>query len=161
LAGVELWGSTAWLAPSLDFERDWKDGYRLGARVGFDLIEHQEEAFEGTALSRQVPLAITGGAAWRLSPFVRARASVEALGVLEMARTRHLAQYGSGVRVVPGVGGRLGAEFFPQSSSQPFIELTAAWLMRFFAPAFEVAGHEVLQPPSLVLGLSLGVQTPF
>lgn len=161
LAGVELWGSTAWLAPSLRFERAWKDRYRLGARAGFDLIEHQEEAFEGTALSRRVPLAITGSAAWSLSPLVRARASVEALGVLEMARTRHLAEYGSGARVVPGVGARFGVEFFPQSSSQPFIELTAPWLMRFFAPAFEVAGREVLQPPSLVLGLSLGVQTPF
>jgi hypothetical protein len=161
LAGVELWGSTAWLAPSLRFERDWKDSYRLGASAGFDLIEHQEEAFEGTALSRRVPLAVTGSAAWSLSPLVRARGSVEALGVLEMARTRHLAEYGSGVRVIPGAGARLGAEFFPQSSSQPFIELTAAWLMRFFAPAFEVAGREVLQPPSVVLGLSLGVQTPF
>jgi hypothetical protein len=161
LADAELWLTTAWLAPSLRFDRDWHQAYRLGGGVGFDLIEHETQAFEGTALSRRVPLSLAGQAVRSVSSLVRLRGSVEILGMLEMARTRQLAHHGSGVRLVPGLGGRIGAELFPTSAAQPFLELSAAWLFGFFAPAFEVGGHEVLKPPGLVLGLSLGVQTPF
>jgi hypothetical protein len=161
LADAEVWLTTAWLAPSLRFDRDWHQGYRLGGSVGFDLIEHETLAFEGTALSRRIPLSLAGQVARSVSSLVRLRGSVEILGMLELARTRQLAHRGSGVRLVPGLGGRFGAELFPTSAAQPFLELSAAWLFGFFAPAFEVGGHEVLKPPGLVLGLSLGVQTPF
>jgi hypothetical protein len=59
------------------------------------------------------------------------------------------------------VGARLGSHFFTQNPVQPFAELTAAWLMRAAAPAFQVGAAEVLRPSALVLGLALGIATPF
>lgn len=160
-ASVELWASSAWLAPSLRLARDFGGSYRLSLGGGFDLSQHRASAFEGSATVRRLPLSLSGSALWQLDDALRVRGSVELLSVLELAETRDLAKSGSGRRLVPGLGARLGAEFFLQSPAQPFVELTAAWLMGFFAPAFEVGQREVLEPPALVLGLSLGLQTPF
>jgi hypothetical protein len=160
-AGAELWASTAWLAPSLRLARDFGDSYRLGFGAGFDLREHEASVFDGSADLRRVPFSLSGSKLWRLSSALRARGGLELLGVLELARTRALAKSGKGARLVPGLGARLGADFFPTSPAQPFIELTASWLLGFFAPAFQVSQRDVLEPPALILGLSAGIQTPY
>jgi hypothetical protein len=160
-ASAELWANTAWLAPSLGLARDFGDSYRLGLGGGFDLVQHRAAVFEGSATLQRVPLWLSGSAFWRLGSAVRARSSLELLAVLELAETRALAESGSGARVVPGLGARLGADFFPQSRAQPFIELTAAWLAGSLAPAFQVGDREVLESSNAALGLSVGIQTPF
>ena len=79
----------------------------------------------------------------------------------EAPNTTGIAGPGGGFRVVPGLGARLGSHFFTQGPVQPFAELTAAWLLREAAPAFQVGGSEVLRPSALVFGLALGIATPF
>lgn len=158
---AELWANTAWLAPSLSLARDVGDAYRVGVSGGFDLVQHRASVYEGSATLRRIPLWLSGSALWRIGSTLRARSSVELMAVLEQAQTRALAESGSGTRVVPGLGARLGAEWFLQSRAQPFIELTAAWLIAPLSPAFEVGARQVLAPPALALGLSVGIQTPF
>ena len=153
-----LWASTEWTAPSLGFARRLTGPYRLSLTAGFDLDDHETHAFEGTLTLRRVPLALGCEREFRLSPSIDAHAALEALGVLEEAK---IAGPGGGFRVVPGLGARLGSHFFTQGPVQPFAELTAAWLLREAAPAFQVGGSEVLRPSALVFGLALGIATPF
>lgn len=160
-AGAELWASTSWIAPSLRLERDLGDRYRLGVGAGFDLVQHRSSVFEGSALVRRIPLSVSADALWTVSSSLRARAGLQLLGLFEVARTQALADSGHGVRLVPGLGTRVGAELFPEAAAQPFIELTAAWIAGFFAPPFQVGTREVLTPPSFVLGVSIGISTPF
>mgnify|MGYP001598862698 CR=1 FL=1 len=156
-----LWASTDWTAPSLGFARRVSGPYRLSLTAGLDLDDHETQAFEGSLTVRRAPLTLGCAREIRLGSNISALAGLEVLGVLEQAKTRGIAETGGGFRVVPGVGARLGGHFFTQSPAQPFAELTAAWLMRAAAPAFQVGGAEVLRPSALVFGLALGIATPF
>ena len=160
-ASAELWLSTGWVAPALRLERDLGDHYRLGVGAGFDLVKHRSSVFEGSALLRRVPLSLSLAGSWPLSSVFRARAGMQLLGVIELARTQSLATSGSGTRLVPGIGTSVGAELFPEAATPPFIDFTAAWLAGSLAPPFQVGSREVLKPPDLVLGLSLGISTRF
>ena len=156
-----LWASTSWIAPSLGLARDSAGHYRLAVNAGFDLRGHEARVFEGSASLRRAPLSLECQRDFELGPAVNADLALELLGVVEGAHTNALAQSGGGLRLVPGLGARLGTRFFTQTAAQPFVELTAAWLIRAAAPAFQVGGHEVLTPSALVLGLALGIVTPF
>jgi hypothetical protein len=156
-----LWASTSWLAPSLRFERRLSGPYRLGLGAGFDVLKHETSAFEGSVSVRRVPISLVGTRELTHGSAVRARASLELLFVLESARAASLARSSDGVRVVPAAGARIGASFFNDSIVSPLIELTAAWLFGDAAPAFQVGGREVLAPPAVVLGLAVGIGTPF
>jgi len=72
-----------------------------------------------------------------------------------------LAQPSTAFRVVPGLGVHFATRFFPRSAVQPFADFRVAWLFRAAAPAFQVGTQEVLIPPSLVLGLTVGIGIPF
>lgn len=159
-AGAGLWVTNSWLAPSLSLDGEPSTNLRLGINAGFDLNDHQVSVFEGSAFARRMPLSLWAGSQLRLGDTVSATAGLELLGVLEAARTQALAESGNGFRVVPGVGARLGAHFLPAVAAEPFLELTAAWLLGKLAPAFQVGEREVLAPPSLVLGLAFGIRTP-
>lgn len=156
-----LWASTDWTAPSLGFARRVAGSYRLALTAGLDLDDHETQAFEGSLTVRRAPLTLGCERELRLSSSIKGQVAVEVLGVLEQARTAGIAEPGGGFRVVPGLGARLGGHFFTQSPVQPFAELTAAWLLRAAAPAFQVGGAEVLRPSALVFGLALGIATPF
>lgn len=156
-----LWASTNWTAPSLGFARRLSGPYRLSLTAGLDLNDHETQAFEGSLTVRRAPLTLGCERHLKLSSSIDAVAALEVLGVLEQAKTTGIAQPGGGFRVVPGLGARLGSHFFTQSPAQPFAELTAAWLIRAAAPAFQVGGAEVLRPSALVFGLALGIATPF
>lgn len=156
-----LWASTDWTAPSLGFARQVAGPYRLSLTAALDLDDHETQAFEGSLTVRRAPLTLGCEREFRLGSSISALATLEVLGVLEQAKTIGIAEPGGGFRVVPGVGARLGSHFFTQSPVQPFAELTAAWLMRAAAPAFQVGAAEVLRPSALVFGLALGIATPF
>ncbi|HEX2872029.1 MAG TPA: hypothetical protein VHP33_12250 [Polyangiaceae bacterium] len=156
-----LWASTDWTAPTLGFARLVTGPYRLSLTAGLDLNDHETPAFEGSLTVRRAPLTLGCEREFRLGSSISAFGAVEVLGVLEQAKTIGIAEPGGGFRVVPGVGARLGSHFFTQSPVQPFAELTAAWLMRAAAPAFQVGGTEVLRPSALIFGLALGIATPF
>lgn len=156
-----LWATTRWLAPSLGLSRDLGGPYRLALNAGFDLSDHETRIFEGSASVRRAPLSLACERELSLSAAVNGDAALEVLGIVEDARTTALAESGGGLRMVPGLGARLGARFFTHSAAQPFAQLTAAWLIRAAAPQFQVAGQEVLRPSALVFGLALGIGTPF
>ena len=156
-----LWATTSWLAPSLGLSRDLGGPYRLALNAGFDLSDHETHIFEGSASLRRAPLSLACERELTLSAAVSGDAALEVLGIVEDARTTALAESGGGLRVVPGLGARLGARFFTESAAQPFAQLTAAWLIRGATPEFQVAGVEVLPPSALVFGLALGIGTPF
>jgi len=160
-ASAELWATTSWLAPSLGFAGQLAGAYWLEVNAGLDLNEHETTAFEGSAFVRRAPLSLALERQWGLGQVASARAVVELLGVFEDARTSGLGRSSGGLRVVPGLGARLGTRFFPESSVQPLLELTAGWLLRAAAPAFQVGDQEVLAPSALVFGLALGIATPF
>jgi hypothetical protein len=160
-AGVELWASTSWLAPTLRLDRTVSGPYRLALSAGFDLQDHETELSEGTASVRRAPVALSAQRDFALAPALALSTGIDLLGLVEAASTSDLAEPGGGVRLVPGVGARVGFWLFPESQAAPFAQLTAAWLLAPVAPAFEVGGREVLPPPSLVLGLTLGIVTPF
>lgn len=156
-----LWASTSWLAPSLGLARELTGRYRLALNGGFDLSQHEARVFDGSVSLRRAPLSLGCEREFELSSAIAADASLEALGVIELAQTSGLAESGGGLRLVPGLGARVGARFFKQSVVQPFADLTAAWLLRGATPAFQVGAQEVLAPPALVFGLALGIGTPF
>jgi hypothetical protein len=156
-----LWATTSWLAPTLRLERAAFGAYSLGVNAGFDLSEHRTSAFEGAVFVHRFPLSLVGEAQVALGRGVDASAALEFLGILEDAHTASLAESGGGFRLVPGLGGRLGARFFTESAAQPFVELTAAGLIRGAAPAFRVGSEEVFPPKELVFGLALGIGTLF
>jgi hypothetical protein len=159
--GADLWASTSFIAPSLRITRELSGPYRLALDAGFDLSAHEARAFEGSASLRRAPLALGCERELALSSSVSVDAALELLGVLELARTTALAESGAGLRLVPGLGARVGTRFFTDTAAQPFADLSAAWLLRQAAPAFEVGGREVLAPSALVFGLALGISTPF
>lgn len=163
--GAAVWASTGWLAPSVRVARQLSGPYQLVLDAGFDLRDHEARLSEGSASLRRAPLALGCERELELSSSVSATAAVELLGVLEVARTRDLRESGDGMRLVPGLAARLGTRFFTNTAVQPFVDLTAAWLLRQAAPAFQVASRvtsqEVLAPPALVFGLALGISTPF
>ena len=156
-----LWATTSWLAPSLGLSRDVGGPYRLALNAGFDLSPHETQIFEGSASLRLAPLSLACERDVGLGAAISGEAALEILGVVEDARTTALPASGGGLRVVPGLGARLGARFFTESVAQPFAQLTAAWLIRGAAPEFQVDGLEVLRPSALVFGLALGIGTPF
>lgn len=156
-----LWASTSWMAPSLGIARDLTGRYRLALNAAFDLNEHEARVFDGSVSLRRAPLALGCERDFELSSAITAGAGLEALGVIEVAQTTALAESGGGLRLVPGLGARLGARFFTDSAVQPFADLTAAWLVRAATPAFQVGTQEVLTPSALVFGLALGIGTPF
>ncbi len=156
-----LWATTSWLAPSLGLSRDLGGPYRLALNAGFDLSDHETQVFEGSASLLRAPFSLACERELRLGAAVSGDAVLEVLGIVEDARTTGLAESGGGLRVVPGLGARLGARFFSESVAQPFAQLTAAWLIRGAAPEFQVGGVEVLRPSALVFGLALGIGTPF
>jgi hypothetical protein len=156
-----LWASTSWVAPSLGLARDIGGRYELALNAGFDLTEHEARAFDGSVTLRRAPLALDCGREFELGSAARASARLELLGVIEEAETTALAESGGGLRVVPGLGARIGARFFTSSAAQPFADLTAAWLLRAATPEFQVGTREVLAPSALVFGLALGIATPF
>jgi hypothetical protein len=156
-----LWATNNWIAPSLGLAREVLGPYRLALNAAFDLTEHETRVFDGSVSLRRAPLALGCGREFKLGSAVTAGAAVEALGVVEVAQTTALAESGGGMRLVPGLGARLGARFFSDSAAQPFADLTAAWLIRAATPAFQVGAQEVLPPSALVFGLALGIGTPF
>ena len=155
-----LWASTDWVAPQLTFGRELSGPYRLGLSAAFDLARHESRVFEGAASVRRAPLVLSCDRRFPLALHVNLEASLELLGLLEAAKTRGLAMSGGGLRLVPGLGAGLGARFLTHAATQPFAQLTAAWLLRAAAPAFRVGTDEVLAPPALVLGLALGIGAP-
>lgn len=159
--GADLWASTSWIAPALRITRELSGPYRLALDAGFDLSTHEARAFEGSASLRRAPIALGCERELALSSSVSADAALVLLGVLEVARTTALAESGDGWRLVPGLGARVGTRFFTDTAAQPFADLSAAWLLRQAAPAFEVGRHEVFAPSALVFGLALGISTPF
>lgn len=160
-AGVELWASPSWLAPTLHLDRRVSGPYRLALSAGVDLQDHETEAFEGTVSVRRAPVALSAQRDFALAPVLALSVGVDVLALLEAASTTDLEESGGGVRLVPGVGARVGIWLFPEIEAAPFAQLTAAWLLAHAAPEFEVGQREVLAPPSLVLGLALGIVTPF
>jgi hypothetical protein len=160
-ASAGLWATTAWLAPSLGLARQLTGAYWLDLNAGFDLNDHETGAFEGSVFVRRVPIGLAFEREFSPSRWASANAAVELLGIVEAARTVGVAQPGGGQRLVPGLGARLGARLFADSAVQPFVELTAAWLVRAATPAFQVGGQEVMPPSALVFGLALGIATPF
>lgn len=160
-AGLQLWASTSWLAPTLHVDGTVSGPYRLALSAGFDLQDHETEAFEGTVSVRRAPVALSAQRDFALAPALTLSTAVDVLGVVEAASTTDLAESGGGVRLVPGVGARVGFWLFPASEAAPFAQLTAAWLLARAAPEFEVGRREFLAPPSLVFGLALGIVTPF
>ena len=156
-----FWATTSWLAPSLGLSRDVGGPYRLALNVSFDLSPHETKIFEGSASLRRAPLSLACERELGLGATTSGDAALEILGIVEDARTTELSESGGGLRVVPGLGARVGARFFTESAAQPFAQLTAAWLIRGAAPEFQVAGVEVLRPSALVFGLALGIGTPF
>jgi hypothetical protein len=156
-----LWASTSWMAPSLGLARNLGGPYQLALNAGFDLSRHEARAFDGSVSLRRAPLALDCGREFELGSAASAGAALEVLGIIEEAETTALAASGSGLRVVPGLGARVGARFFTSSAAQPFADLTAAWLLRAATPAFQVGAQEVLAPSALVFGLALGIATPF
>ena len=147
--------------PVVPLARDLVGPYRLSFNAAFDLNNHEARAFEGATSLRRAPLSLSCGRAFPLVPSIDADVALELLGIVEDAHTSALAQPGGGLRLVPGLGARLGTRLFAHSAAQPFAELTAAWLIRAATPAFQVGGHEVLTPSALVLGLALGIRAPF
>ena len=158
---ANLWATTSWLAPSLRLERELSEHYGFGLNAGFDLSDHETQVFEGSARVRRLPISLLAERGFALSRSIDAYAGLELLGVVEDAHTSELAHSGGGLRVVPGLGARLGSRLFGQSLAQPFVELTAAWLLGMAAPAFRVGDEEILVPKALVFGLALGIGTPF
>jgi hypothetical protein len=156
-----LWATTSWIAPSLGLSRDVAGPYRLALNAGFDLGQHETQVFGGSASLRRAPLSLACERSLQLAPTVSGDAALELLGILEQAHTTALSESGGGLRLVPGVGARVGARFFTESAAQPFAQLTAAWLIRSAAPAFQVGEQEVLTPSALVFGLAVGIGTPF
>ena len=156
-----LWASNAWLAPTLGLERELSGPYWLGVNLGVDPGAHHASAFGGSLSVHRAPVSVLGVRELTRSPAVRTIAALELLGVVELAQAEGLAQPSSALRVVPGAGLRLGANFLNYSIAQPFSELTAAWLFKAAASPFQVGGQDVLIPPSLVFGLNAGIGTPF
>lgn len=158
-----LAATTSWLAPSVGFARRVAGPYWLALSAGFDLNDHESPAFEGSVFVRRAPLSFGVERQFGVNQPVSAstNATLELLGIFEDARTVGVARPNGGMRVVPGLGARVGAHLFAESSVQPFVELTAAWLLRLATPAFQVGGQEVLPPSALIFGLALGIATPF
>lgn len=156
-----LWASTSWMAPSLGLARDLAGPYRIALNAAFDLSRHEARVFDGSVSLRRAPLALGCERELELGSSITMGAALDALGIIELAQTTGLAESGGGLRVIPGLGARLGARFFNDSAVQPFAELTAAWLVRAATPAFQVGHQEVLAPSALVFGLALGIGTPF
>jgi hypothetical protein len=168
-ASASLWATTSWIAPSLGLRRAIAGPYGASVGVGFDLNEHETRAFEGAVFMRRAPLSLAVDRQLRLAPAATASAAIELLGVLEDARPGHQEGTGGGLRIVPGVGGRVGLTLFPEAAVQPFAQLTAAWLVRHAAPAFQVEPppssafmdpQEVMVPPTLVFGVAIGIVAP-
>lgn len=160
-AGLGLWATTSWLAPTLRLDRVLSGRYRVALSAGFDLSDHEVVQDEGSMAVRRAPFALSLQRDFPVASFWRVSAGLDVLGVLEAARTTGLARSGDGLRLVPGLGARLGARFFPEMAAQPFAALTAAWLFGDAAPAFRVAEQDVLAPPSWVFGLVFGIDTSF
>lgn len=161
--GAELWVSTAWLAPTLHVDRSLFGPYRVALSAGFDLRNHETAAFEGkgTIKLQRAPFALTAMRDFSLIPALSFSAGIDLLGMLEAAETTGLVKSDDGLRVVPGLGARLGLWLFPETVAAPFAELTAAWLIEAAAPEFQIGEREVAAPPALVLGFALGISTPF
>lgn len=158
--GAELWGTGDWLAPGLRAGARVGGAYWVGLHAGLDLSSHRVTAFGGTAATRRAPLALS--VERELTPgSLRLSAGVELLGLLEVASTSDLREADGGVRVVPGAGLRVAAHFLPRSLLRPFAALSGAYLIRPWAPAFQVGTHEVLPPPEWVLGGAFGVDATF
>jgi hypothetical protein len=160
-AGLGLWATTSWLAPTLYLDRVVSGRYRVALSAGFDLSDHEVVQDEGSTAARRAPFALSVQRDFPIASLGTLSAGLDVLGVLEVARTTGLAQSGNGARLVPGLGARLGAWFLPEMSAQPFAALTAAWLLGDAAPAFRVAEQDVLSPPSWVFGVVFGIDTPF
>jgi hypothetical protein len=134
--------------------------YWVGLHGGFDLSSHRMAAFGGSVAARRTPLAfsvereLTQGS-------LQLSAGAELLGLLEVASTSGLREADGGVRVVPGAGLRLAAHFLPRSQLRPFAALNGGYMIRSWAPAFQVGIHEVLSPPEWVLGGAFGVDATF
>ncbi len=160
-ASAALWATTSWLAPSVGLARQLSGPYWLELNAGFDLNEHETRAFEGSVFVRRAPLGLALERQFSLNRWASANAAGELLGIFEAAHSVGVARPGGGVRVVPGFGARLGTRLFGESVVQPFVELTAAWLLRAATPKFQVGDREVMPPSALVFGLVLGIATPF
>jgi hypothetical protein len=84
----------------------------------------------------------------------------ELFGLYEHVRTEGLTESGSGSRLVPGFGLRLGAELFAaRSKVYPFVELSSLLLLRALSHPFEVDQRSVFAPPTFVFGLDFGIRT--
>jgi hypothetical protein len=156
-----LWTTNAWLAPAIRFESRVSGPFRLALGAGYDLVTHETAAAEGSLSLHRVPLSVL--ASWRFQrrPSFDASVALEVLGVLEQARAVGLRDNNVGTRVVPGIGARLGLNFLSELTARPFVELTAAWLVRGAAPAFQVGEQQVFTPTAQVLGIAFGISTPF
>jgi hypothetical protein len=161
--GAELWAATGWLAPTLHVDRRVFGPYRVALSAGFDLQSHQTAAFDdqGTIKLQRAPFALTVMRDFSLMPALSFSAGVDLFGMLEGAQTTGLVKSDDGLRVVPGIGARLGLWLFPETVAAPFAELAAAWLIKAAAPKFQIGKREVAAPPALVLGIALGISTPF
>jgi len=155
-----FWASNAWLAPELRLTRALAERYRVALSVAFDLDDHEVPFAGGTVSTQRVPVSLVLSRQAFAREWVRANVGVQLLAVLERARTRGLDATGEGVRAVPGLGIRLGADFLGANQVGPFTELTGGVLFRAAAPAFEVQHQEVQRPPGLLVGLVLGVRSP-
>jgi hypothetical protein len=156
-----LWATTSWTAASLGLARDLAGPYRLALNAALDLNEHESRVFDGSVSLRRAPITLGCEREFSVTSAITAGAAVEAMGIVELARTKALAESGAGLRLVPGLGARLSARFFKSSAAQPFADLTAGWLWGAATPAFQVGSEEVLPPSALVFGLALGIGTPF
>jgi hypothetical protein len=155
-----FWASNAWLAPEARLARRLAERYRVALSAAFDLDDHEVLFARGSVSTQRVPLSLGVSRQMLGRPWVRPHVGIELLTVLERARTRRLEATGDGVRAVPGLGIRVGADFLGAEQVGPFAELTVAALFRAAAPAFEVEHQEVQRAPGLVVGLALGVRSP-
>lgn len=155
-----LWGTTAWLAPSIGLTYRSSDHWSLGVGVGYDLLDHDSAVESGWGSIRRVPTLLQAKRHLVQLGSVRLNLGAEMLGLYEHVQTSGLVENGAASRLVPGLGLRLGAELLPgRPRVGPFAELSSAMLLRWLSNPFEVDHAPAFVPPTFVLGLHFGIRT--
>jgi hypothetical protein len=157
---IGLWGTTAWLAPSVGMTYRSSGHWSLAVGAGYDLLDHESAVAPGWGRIRRVPALLQAKRQVLQRGALRLDLGAEILGVYERVQTTGLSEDGAASRFVPGLGLRLGAELLPgKPRIGPFVELSSAMLLRWLSTPFEVDHEPAFVPPIFVLGLHFGIRS--
>ncbi|MFZ5895143.1 MAG: hypothetical protein ACOY0T_29050 [Myxococcota bacterium] len=159
LLGAGLNVTTAWVGPSLGggFERG---AYRLEARLGFDLRDHEDRQGSGWLRLRRVPIAVSLAREVTSGNQLATSLALEFVGLYEHAAVSGLPVSSSSSRIVPGLGARFALDFpLARARPRPFLDVNALLLLGAAGRRFLVDSREVAEPPTWVLGVGFGIRT--